>query len=180
MSAATRGPQLPDLYRLFSADAPLPEHELLSADALPQPYRSLLAHEHHMTVTVESFYGSPVDVLVLDRRREGDSYARKILLKLQSDGRIVQSGVVRIQLGFCSEPVRNAILEERTPLGRVLIEHDVLRRIEPTAYFRVCPGPYLRNWFGRPDPFETFGRLGIIHCDGRPAIELLEVLAPIE
>jgi hypothetical protein len=99
---------------------------------------------------------------------------------LQSDGRIVQSGIVRIHLQYCSEPVRDAILAERTPLGRILIEHNVLRRIEPTAYFRVKPGPYLRGWFGRLEPFETYGRLGIIHCDGEPAIELLEVLAPID
>jgi hypothetical protein len=179
MSLPRRGPALPDLYHLFAADTPPPEHELLAPDALPQPYRSLLVHEHHMTVTVEAHYGSLVDVVVLARRRDGDSYARKILLKLQSDGRIVQSGIARVRLDFCSEPVQQAILAERTPLGRILIEHDVLRRIEPTAFFRVRPGPYLRNWFGRPDPFETYGRLGIIHCDGQPAIDLLEVLAPI-
>jgi hypothetical protein len=86
---------------------------------------------------------------------------------------------VRIHLPFCSDAVREAILAEQTPLGRILIEHDVLRRIEPTAYFRVRPGSYLRGWFGRPDPFSTYGRLGIIHCDGQPAIQLLEVLAPI-
>jgi len=91
----------------------------------------------------------------------------------------VQSGIVRIHLSFCSDAVREVILAEETPLGRILIENDVLRWIEPTAYFRVCPGPYLRGWFGRTDPFSTYGRLGIIHCDGRPAVELLEVLAPI-
>jgi hypothetical protein len=180
MSLPRHGPALPDLYRLFAVDAPLPEHELLPPESMPEPYRSLLFHEHHMTVTVEEFYGSLVDVVVLDRRRDGESYARKILLQLQSDGRIVQSGIVRIHLQYCSEPVRDAILAERTPLGRILIEHNVLRRIEPTAYFRVKPGPYLRGWFGRTEPFETYGRLGIIHCDGEPAIELLEVLAPID
>jgi chorismate-pyruvate lyase len=180
MSAVPRGPALPDLYRLFAGEAPPPEHEILPAESLPEPYRSLLVHDQHMTVTVEAFYHSLVDVVVLDRQHDGDSYARKILLKLQSNGRIVQSGIVRIHLPFCSEPVRAAILAEQTPLGRILIEHNVMRRIEPTAYFRVRPGPYLRNWFGRSDPFETYGRLGIIHCDGQPAIELLEVLAPIE
>ena len=179
MDAPRHGPALPELYGLFAADSPPPDHELLAPPEVPEPYRTLLVHEHHMTVTVESFYGSKVDVVVLDRRRDAENYSRKILLKLQSDGRVVQSDIVRIQLGYCSAPVREAIVEERTPLGRILIENDVLRRIEPTAYFRVRPGPYLRNWFSRPDPFETYGRLGIIHCDRRPAIELLEVLAPI-
>jgi len=179
MSDAPLGPELPDLYHLFAADDPPPEHELLSPDALPEPYRGLLVHNHHMTVTVEEFFGGLVDVKVLERRHDGDTYARKILLALRSDGRIVQSGIVRIRLGYCSEAVRAAILDEKTPLGRILIEHDVLRRIEPTAFFRVRPGPYLRLWFGRSEPFDTYGRLGIIYCDEKPAIQLLEVLAPI-
>ena len=173
------GPELPDLYSLFAADVPPPEHELLPPEALPEPYRGLLVHNHHMTVTVEAFYGSLVNVRVLERRLIGDTYARKILLELQSDGRVVLFGVPRIHLNFCSAPVRAAILEEKTPLGRILITHDVLRRIEPTAFFRVTPGPRLTRWFGLDQPRPTYGRLGIIHCDEQPAIEVLEILAPI-
>ena len=33
-------------------------------------------------------------------------------------------------------------------------------------------------WFGLERPQPLFGRLALIHCDGRPAIELLEVVAP--
>src|SRR2546421_10210646 len=99
MSPPTRGRELPELYRIFAADVPPPEHELLPPEALPEPYRGLLVHNHHMTVTVEAFYGSLVDVRVLERLHDGDTYARKILLALQSDGRIVQSGIVRIRLG---------------------------------------------------------------------------------
>jgi hypothetical protein len=180
MSHAARGPKLPDLYRLFGADVPPPDHALLPPDAVPEPYHRLLVHPHHMTVTVEEFYGSLVNVRVLQRRLAGDTYARKILLELRSDGRVVQFGVVRIRLDFCSAPVRAAILAEQTPLGRILIEHDVLRRIEPTAFFRVTPGPRLAAWFGLPEPRDTYGRLGIIHCDEQPAIEVLEILAPIQ
>src|SRR4051812_39190777 len=109
MSDALLGPELPDLYHLFGADVPPPEHELLPPETLPEPYRRLLVHNHHMTVTVEEFYGSLVDVRVLERIHDGDTYARKILLTLQSDGRVVQSGIVRIRLGYCSDAVRAAI-----------------------------------------------------------------------
>jgi chorismate-pyruvate lyase len=178
MSELVAGPELPDLYSLFATGVP-PPHELLAPKDVPEPYHRLLVHAHHMTVTVEEFYGSKVDARVLERRREGDIYCRKILLALQSDGRVVQSGVVRIRLNYCSEPVRAAILEEKTPLGRILIEHDVLRRIEPTAYLRVEPGPVPASWFG-PTGAErpTYGRLGYIFCDGQPAVELLEIVAP--
>src|SRR5437764_96428 len=172
-------PTLPELYRLFRADIPPPKHRLLRPEQIPEPYHRLLVHNHHMTVTVEKHYGSRVNVHVLQRRHDGDTYARKILLELQSDGRVVQFGVVRIRLDFCSEAVAAAIIEEKTPLGRILIEHDVLRRIEPTAFFRVTPGKRLTKWFNLSEPQLTYGRLGIIHCDGQPAIEVLEILAPI-
>src|SRR6476659_6163217 len=69
---------------------------LLHASALPEPYRGLLAHTHHMTVTLEALYGSPVDVRVLNADRLGDFYHRRIVLTLQRTGRTVQYGLVRI------------------------------------------------------------------------------------
>src|SRR5450755_707728 len=86
-AAVTPTPDLLTLYRLFRADAPPPDHDLIPPAAVPEPYHPLLVHPHHMTVTVEEYYGSRVNVRVIDRRLDGDSYARKILLELQSDGR---------------------------------------------------------------------------------------------
>src|SRR5262249_56498247 len=62
-----------------------------------------------LPISVEEFYGSPVDVRVMNCRRSGNEYARKILLTLKNDPhRVVQFGLVRINLGVCPEPVRNA------------------------------------------------------------------------
>jgi hypothetical protein len=132
-----------------------------------------------MTVTVEEFYGGPVDVNVLACRRDGDEYARKILLTFRGTGRVVQFGLVRINLGVCTEPVRNAIVAGKTPLGRVLIENNMLRRIEPVAYLRVTLTPAMADWFGVAPGTETFGRLGVIYTGDRPAVEVLEILTPI-
>ena len=170
------GPDLPTLRALFGLTPP--PFAVVPAWALPPPYRALLDHAQHMTVTVEKHFDSLVDVRVLDRVRDGDSYARQILLALQSDGRVVQYGIVRIHLHFCSDAVAARILEEKTPLGRILIEGDVLRRIEPTSFVRVAADDIMAQHFGVAAGADCFGRLGIIHCDGQPAIELLEVLAP--
>lgn len=175
----SHGPALPDLFGLFRGTVPPPEFEIVPPAAVPEQYNGLLVHNHHMTVTVEAHYGSLVNVRVLDRRRLGDRYARKILLTLQSDARVVQFGIALLWLNHCSAPVRAAILEEKTPLGRILIEHNVLRQIEPTAFFRVTTDSLLGGWFGRAEPTVTYGRLGVIYCDHKPAIELLEILAPI-
>jgi chorismate-pyruvate lyase len=171
------GPTIESLFALFPGEK-VPAHTFLAGEDMPEPYRSLLVHEHHMTVTVEAYHGGPVDVRILHRRQDGSFYARKILLVHRDSGKVVQSGIVRIDLDLCSEPVREAILAGQTPIGRILIQHDVLRRIEPTAFLRIIPGPAPMTWFGMSEPNPLYGRLAIIHCDDRPALELLEVVAP--
>ena len=172
------GPRLRDFFELFPASTDLPEIEYVTAEEVPEPYHTLLVHNHHMTVTVEAHHGSPVDVRILDQVRQGDSYARKILLTSQMTGAVVQFGVVRIWLPYCAADVQQEILEGKTPLGRILIQHDVLRWIQPTAFVRVLPDASLMAWFGARGRRPTFGRLAYIHCDGKPAIELLEIVAP--
>jgi len=169
--------RLEELYALFPGDEP-PSHEVIRGDEVPEPYRGLLVHEHHMTVTVEAYHGGPVDVRVLDRRQDGSEYARKILLVHQATGKVVQFGIMRIDLDLTSPPVREAIVAERTPLGRILIEHDVLRRIEPVAFVRIHPGPVQLARFSMAGPRPLYGRLAFIHVDEKPAVELLEVVAP--
>lgn len=163
-------PSLGELLALFPAEGK-PVCVEVPAEAVPEPYRGLLVHEHHMTVTVEAYHGGLVDVRVLESRLDGELYSRRILLELQSSGKVVQYGLVRLDLSRVVPEVRARILEQKTPLGRVLIEHDVLRRVEPTAYLRFTSTP----WFGE---VATYGRLAIIHFDGEPAVEVLEVVAP--
>jgi chorismate-pyruvate lyase len=171
----------PDVVSLFSNFPPaldLPRFEYVPAAAVPEPYHTLLVHRHHMTVTVERHHGDLVDVRILARRHAGPSYARKIVLALQQTGRIVQFGIVHINLDCCAPEVRAEIVAGKTPLGRVLIEHNVLRRIELTAYLRIDAGPAQMAWFGGKGRATLYGRLGYIHCDEQPAVELLEILAP--
>jgi chorismate-pyruvate lyase len=174
------GPNLPTLFALFLGADDMPEYELVSPDEVPPPYHDLLVHEHHMTVTVEAHHGDLVDVRILERRQEDDWYARKILLTLQGSGRVVQFGIMRVHFHYCSAGVRDEIVAGQTPLGRILIQHNVLRRIEPTGYLRVLPGPAMMMWFGIPHVQPTYGRLALIYCDAMPAVELLEIVAPEE
>ena len=151
---------------------------LIHAATMPEPYRGLLAHSEHMTVTVEAHYGAPVDVRVLEADRLGDFYHRRIVLVPQGTSRVVQYGLMRIDLACCSQPVRDAILAQKTPLGRILIEHNVLRRVEPTAFLRIDPGPTLVAALELPEPMPLYGRTGVIFFNDRPAVAVLEVLAP--
>jgi chorismate-pyruvate lyase len=177
----TTAPTFDHLYRLFPDSTDRPAAGEIPAGELPEPYYKLLVHTDHMTVTVEEFYRSPVDVRVMSCRRAGNEYARKILLTLKDDPRrVVQFGLVRINLGVCPEPVRDAIIEGKTPLGRVLIQHDMLRRIEPVAFLRVTLSPAMAEWFHVPPGTETYGRVGVIYTGNRPAVEVLEILTPVQ
>lgn len=176
----TTAPTFDHLYGLFPESADRPSAEVVPAADVPDPYRGLLDHTHHMTVTVEAFYRDAVDVRVLAARHEGDEYARKILLTLRSaPHRVVQFGLVRIDLGVCPAPVRAAIIEGKTPLGRVLIENDMLRHIRLVALLRVTLGAGTAEWFGAPAGTVTYGRVGLIYTGDRPAVEVLEILAPV-
>jgi hypothetical protein len=176
--ATVRGPHLNELLSLFPTADDFSDIEAVSAEEVPPPYHGLLVHEHHMTVTVEAHHGDKVDVVIYNRRHDGPYYARRIFLALQTSRRVVQYGLVRINLRYCSPAVRAEIIAGESPLGRILIKHDVLRRIEPTGFLRVLPGPALMGQFGLTEPLPTYGRLAYIHCNEQPAIELLEVVAP--
>ncbi len=180
MNVPTRplGLSVEELFAPFGPADDLPEYEFVLPDTVPPPYHDLLVHNHHMTVTVEAHHGDLVDVRILARKLEGDSYTRKIVLALQGTGRVVQFGIARVHLDFCSEPVREAIVAGRTPLGRILIQHNVLRVVQPTAFLRVAAGPAVARWFGLKEPRPTYGRLAVIYCDGKEAIEVLEIVAP--
>ena len=197
-------PDVDTLAALFFADrAALGRFEEVAPADMPPVYRKLLDHEHHMTVTVEEHHGGPVDVKVLRRRiappraphtsngkaapstsdaptPEPTHYAREILLIRQRDGAVVQYGIMRVNFAFLGQAVRREIESERTPLGRVLIEHDVLRRIHLFSLWRITPGDRLAEAL-QIDPVRDaftpiYGRTALIYCNDEPAIELLEIV----
>lgn len=131
-----------------------------------------------MTVTVERHHGQLVDVQVLRDQVSGDSYQREILLRTQSNRRVVQYGIVRLRLSMLSEQVKDQILAGDIPLGRVLIQHDVMRQVQLGVLWRVQCGPVLANYFDCPNGTISYGRTALIYLDCEPAIELLEIVAP--
>ncbi|MYA07851.1 MAG: hypothetical protein F4060_11675 [Holophagales bacterium] len=179
-----------DLYGLFGRRAP--EAVVVPRAAVPQPQRALLDHEDHMTVTLEAHHGGVVDVDVLDRVAYDGRYARRILLRCATGpGRgpssrpaaVVMFGIVLIDFRFTTEAARREVLSEATPLGHVLIRHSRLRRISTHCLLEIEPDREMRRHFGLGDRVDckgspVHGRLATIFCDGRPAVELLEVVPP--
>lgn len=168
------------LYKLFSGPPRLPECEVIDGDRMPQPYRRLLVHQEHMTVKMEERWGLPLELRILDRRQDGDRYARKILLVSPPSRQAVLFGIMRFDFRWCNAELKDEIVRGRTPLGQILIEHDVLRRIEPFAYLRITRSEELMECFELPVMRPMYGRLATIFCDDEPAVELFEVVRPEE
>jgi chorismate-pyruvate lyase len=149
-----------------------------SAEQCAEAYREMLAHQAHMTVTVERRHGCEVDVEVLESRSTDTHYLRKILLRRKSDRRVVQFGIVRLSLAALQPQVRDEIMAQQIPLGRVLINHNVMRHVQLNALWEISCGTELSQLFGVEDGHITYGRTALIYCDGEPAVALLEVVAP--
>jgi hypothetical protein len=161
------------------------------AAEVPQPHRGLLDHSSHMTVAMERFHGGPVTLRVVatadGTAADPAAYSREILL-IGPAGTVVQHGIVRLDLRHLNDAVTAAIRAARVPLGRILIDAGLLRDVQRVRLLEVSPGPHLASLFSGPagsrpggstrPAGRTFGRVAEISLDGRPAVELLEIVAP--
>jgi chorismate-pyruvate lyase len=152
--------------------------EFEAVNSVPAPYDSLLDHHEHMTVTVESHYGQRLGVHVHRCVKEGNWYSREITLVTSHSRRIVQYGIVRLDTSTLQPEVWTEIESRHIPLGRVLIDHDVLREVQMCELWRVQAGPSLASLMHLRIGDVLYGRTALIFCDGAPAIELLEIVAP--
>jgi hypothetical protein len=145
-------------------------------DGIPAPHDQLLVHHEHMTIVLEKYHRSPVDLHVIENYLDAKYYTRMITLAARDTGKIVELGIVRLDLSYISPRVREEIVAKKLPLGAILIKHDVHRRIKPRYFLRFPAAGQVLGLFGINYPQPAYGRLGTIFCDGEPAIELLEIV----
>lgn len=153
--------------------------ELVQAEQVVEPFQRLLVHTNHMTTTLAGYHGDAVSLRVLRTRTDAEAYARVIQLLSGPDEHVVEFGIMRFDLSLASPAVRDAVNHARTPLGDILIQHDVMRVIEPRWFLSLAAGQPLLAQMGLPQDRRAFGRIGCIHCDGKPAIDLLEVVTDV-
>ena len=173
------------LVRLFCAPEEFGGIRGVPAADVPQPARELLDHRSHMTVAMERFHGGPAHLRVVGRAVDQGTtedaawYAREILLE-SPPGRVVQHGIVRIDLRSVDPRTAREIRDGRRPLGRILIDAGILREVHAVALLEIAPGPHLVGLFGRAKAcaMPVYGRVADILLNGRPAVELLEIVAP--
>ncbi len=166
------------LADLLAAVKPLPSYEdlgvkLVSPSEMPAQARSLLEHEEHMTLRLAAAHGTPLALRVLAERRKDGEYCREILLLRADTGIAVEFGIVRIIENSLPARMIDEIVRRERPLGDILVGADILRRIEPRWYYRFSAASQAARALGCP---LAFGRVGVIHCNGRPAIDVFEAI----
>jgi chorismate-pyruvate lyase len=158
------------------AGIPAPKITTVDPDRIPSPYRSLLVHERDMTVTLEAHHDGRVVLRTLSSLREGRWYFRKVLLAEEVSGRPVEMGIIQVDLETFSRPIRDRILRNEVPLGRLLREGGVDYRSRPTAFLAIEPNPELLGVFWMGKPRTLYGRQTELTLKGRKIGDVVEIL----
>ncbi len=143
---------------------------------LPPAYRTLLAHDEHMTEALEAFHACNLAVEVLLSTVNETHYRRKVILKRRSDQAVVLFGIVRVTRALLPPEIRDAIEGEKIPLGRILIRSEMLRHVRLLSLWKIEPRDDLCRIFGFAKPQTCYGRTALMYCDSVPVIELLEIV----
>ncbi len=147
-----------------------------TAGRIPSPYNSLLVHENEMTATLERHFGGRVTVRVLASFSRGRSYFRRVLLALESTGRPVSMGAVRLRLDVFNPRIRARILGEKVPLGRIFSEAGIAYGSRPTAFLEVIPNAEMMGVFWMPEPRTMYGRRTQVTVAGEKIGDIVEIL----
>lgn len=167
------------LAEFFPRPDDLARLEEVPRDQVPEPYSTLLVHQNHMTVSMENFHHGPVGVEVLGLHDHGSIYCRQIILRTHRESAVVQFGIVRLHADRIDPRIVARIRAAEEPLGRILIQENVLRSVVLERLWRVTPEPPLTAIFGSRGKQVTYGRTARISVEEQPAVELLEISAPL-
>jgi chorismate-pyruvate lyase len=160
---------------------PLPSHEVIEAEALPEPYRTLLVHNGDMTSRLEAHFGGEIVIEMLHHEHTPEAYRREVVLRVEKNGLPVEYGAIEMDLEAFDGEVRRLILAEHLPLGGLLNRFHVKYRSEPKGFIKLDPDAVMRSVFGMPRASEFYGRCNVLFGEGeRVLARIVEVLRPAE
>ena len=153
-----------------------PDVKPIDPDDIPLPYRSLLVHTSDMTLTLERHFGGRVTLRPLSTFVRGSWYFRRVLLAQEYTGRPVEMGAIRIRIDAFSQRVRQHILQNRVPLGRLLRDSHVRYESRPKVFLAVTPNPEMMGLFWMREPRTLYGRRTEMIRGGSKIGDIVEIL----
>ena len=109
----------------------------IPATEVPQPYQTLLVHDHDMTSELAAFHGDSISLTVLRSQLDDPIYLREVTLHAATSGTTVEYGLIEILLDSFPPELRPRILAGDTPLGAILTTSGLPFRSQPQGYFTV-------------------------------------------
>ena len=176
MAKTRTGPLFPLDLAYTQAGVAQPVVKPIPPDAIPHPYRSLLVHEHDMTLTLERHHGGAVMLRTLSTTTRGQWYLRRVLLVQEYSGRPVEMGAIRLRLDAFPDRIRRQILKNELPLGRVLRNGGIDFTSQPRAFFAVTPNSEMMGVFWMREARTLYGRQTELFEGGRKIGDIVEIL----
>lgn len=158
-----------------AAGRALPAVQTVAGTAMPRVLAKLLSAPEPLTPRLELHCGETLALRVLERRQDGDRYARCVVL-VRSDGTPAVLGAIAIDLARLPAPARDAVLAETVPFGRLL--EDAVA--PPDALLRVTCDPFIAAALALTDrEIHLYGRRRTLTDDaGATIATIVEILAP--
>jgi chorismate-pyruvate lyase len=157
----------------------LPPLEEIEPARMPEPYKSLLVHQHDMTSTLENFHGAPIHLRLVSRARRENEYFREVALLAQGREQPVEFGAIKINLDLFPEAACRQILEEHWPLGRILKEFEIRFTSQPRGFLRIASDKLIDRVLDLTGAHLLYGRRNTLWDPaGQPLAEIVEILPP--
>ena len=159
----------------------LPPLEEIDGEAIPEPYKTLLVHQHDMTPTLEHFHGRSVHLRVLGRQTRGNDYFREVVLQLEGSEQPVEFGAIKIHLALFASEAREQILQEQWPLGHILKDYAIPHASRPSAFLRIASDRLINKVLGLRGAQVLYGRRNtLFDSSERPLAEIIEIIPPVK
>ena len=128
-----------------------------------------------LTHRLEARERQPLALRVLERSRNGDTYARRIVLLRSADAAPLALGAIKVDLAPLPPDVQAAVLAEVEPFGRIVRNGTTLR----ARLFRIVPDPSITQALGIMNGEWLYGRRRtLVDEHGGTLASIVEILAP--
>jgi hypothetical protein len=171
------GSLLAPLDRYYAAAGlAAPTAEVVTTSGLPPDARELLTAPGPLTPRLEHHHGAVLTLRVLDRRRNGDEYARRVVLA-DPEGVPVLLGAIAVDLARLPPAARAAVVAERLPFGHIVTSGMT----KPAALLRIGCDASIAAALDLPgDDGWLYGRRrSVIDERAATVATIVDVLAPI-
>jgi chorismate-pyruvate lyase len=176
-------PELNLIYPLSEfyeqAGLSLPSAARADVGDVPEPYRSLLVHEHDMTPTLEDAYRQTIQLRVLQYQFRDNMVLRQVALVVQGSEKPVAFGAIKIHLEHFPAQARHLVLARKQPLGTILRTQRMQHTSHPDAFMRVASDSVINGALHLSGSHQLFGRRNVILDSVRRTLaQVVEILPP--